>query len=600
MSIVLGDLATPPRTSGVPKGVSCRSLVRIIRRNLQAKPDLVLYRFLRNGEAESESFDCAALDSRAQSIAGYLQAKGRPGDRALLLYPSGLEFIAAFLGCLYAGVVAVPVCPPNPHQSLERLQGIVADSGARFALTTGRELSALSHSRDRIPELAKAHWVATDKIIKDLVWSWSEQQFDDDTVALLQYTSGSTGTPKGVVISHENLVHNENIISRAFQHDTTSKVAGWLPLYHDMGLIGNMLQPLFSGIPCLLMSPLAFLHRPVRWLRAISNFRATTSGAPNFAFDLCTRRITREQCEGLDLSSWDLAYNGSEPVRTSTMQRFAEKFAPYGFRLEAFYPCYGMAEATLFATGGTKSAPPIACVPPKVEPIELPDLRGDEGDAQTLVSCGRAWEDTRVVIVDPKSRRPCLAGETGELWIAGRSVAQGYWNRPVESKRTFHAYLAKTNEGPFLRTGDLGFVRDGEIFITGRIKEVIIVRGRNFYPQDIELTAERSHPALRPHAGAAFSVKIGAEERLVIVQEIQRKEWREVDIAEVKGIIAEAIAVEYGISAHETVLVLPGTVPKTSSGKIRRIATRSAYLSGAFQAVNRADGQADSGQTHYN
>ncbi len=552
------------------------SLVSVLRGHSQAKPDLVLYRFLGKGESETERLTCFDLDRRARAIAARLQAAGHPGDRALLLFPPGLEFIAAFMGCLYAGVAAVPAYPPNPNQSLSRLQGIASDAAARFLLTTAAQLDGLAGSVSSIPALAAADWVATDAVAEAAADDWRDPGITDETAAFLQYTSGSTEAPRGVVISHGNLLCNERIIRAAFEHDETSIVAGWLPLYHDMGLIGNVLQPLFLGIPCILMSPLAFLQRPVRWLRAISDYRATTSGAPNFAYDLCVQRIRDEQCEGLDLSSWDLAYNGSEPVRAGTLERFSQRFAPYGFRREAFYPCYGLAENTLFATGGSKAA---AATVRRADPA-------DASEAALLVGCGHGWEDTRLLIVDPKTCVACPPGATGEVWIAGGSVARGYWNRPEVSARMFQARLADTGDGPFLRTGDLGFVDDGELFITGRLKEVIIIRGRNYYPQDIELTVEKCHPALRPHSGAAFSVTVGAEERLVVVQEVERKTLRSEDIDEVAGNIVEAVAQEHGLTVYDTVLLPPGTIPKTSSGKIQRKASRAVYLVGAFQSLS--------------
>jgi acyl-CoA synthetase (AMP-forming)/AMP-acid ligase II len=566
------------------------SLVDLFRRHAQERPDLVLYRFLGNGENESDRLGCAQLDRRARAIAASLQLTAEPGDRALLLYPPGLEFIAAFMGCLYAGVVAVPAYPPNPNQSLSRLQAIAADAGARLMLTTRAQLSALTRGLARSPGLTVARTVATDGIAESSCGDWREPELDGKTVAFLQYTSGSTRAPRGVVVSHANLLHNEHMIQQAFHHDRETRVVGWLPPYHDMGLIGNVLQPLTLGIPCILMSPLAFLQHPVRWLRAISEFRATTSGAPNFAYDLCVRKITEEQCRGLDLSSWDLAYNGAEAVRASTLESFSKKFAPHGFRREAFYPCYGLAEATLFVTGGTKGTPPVIRDAPQAanEPDSALALWESALAVPRVVGCGHAWDDTRVVIVDPHTRVPCPAGVVGELWISGRSVARGYWNRPEESESTFQARLSATDEGPFLRTGDLGFADGGDVFITGRLKELIIVRGRNYHPEDIELTVENSHPALRAHSGAAFSVTTEDKERLVVVQELERKALRKVDLDKVQEDIVEAVAMEHGLSVHEAVLVAPGSVPRTSSGKIQRGATRVAYLSGNLECLTDA------------
>jgi acyl-CoA synthetase (AMP-forming)/AMP-acid ligase II len=557
------------------------TLVSRLRRHSVERPDLPLYTYLGNGEAETESYTCGRLDLRARAVAAALAEHCRPGDRALLLFPPGLEFLAAFVACLYSGVAAVPAYPPNPNQSLARLQGIVVDAAPSVVLATSAQLQGLARALERVPELSGARWLATDAVPDGAAAAWAAPRLEPGTLAFLQYTSGSTGAPRGVMVTHGNLVANERIIEQAFDHGPGSRVMGWLPLYHDMGLIGNALQPLYLGIPCVLMSPVAFLQRPVRWLAAISRYRSTTSGGPNFAYDQCVRRITPGQCTGLDLGCWDLAYNGSEQVRPDTLRQFAEKFAPCGFRAEAFYPCYGMAEFTLLATGGAKAASPVV--------VERGGQGEPGGGAVSLAGCGHPWGDTRLRIVDPASGLPVAPGTVGEVWVAGGSVAAGYWQRAEESASTFGACLAGSGEGPYLRTGDLGFVEGGELFIAGRLKELIKIRGRNYYPQDIELTAERSHPALRPHCGAAFSVTAAGEEALVVVHEVERKALRGADIAEIAGNIVEAIATEHGVKAHDVVLVAPGAVPKTSSGKIQRNASRAAYLDGAMPRIDRME-----------
>ena len=540
------------------------------------QPEREAYVFLSDagehaGEKTAARLTWGELDRRARAIAIALRESLQPGDRALLLYPPGLEFVAAFFGCLQAGVVAVPAYPPRLHdRSQTRLRAIARDAEPRAALTTSAILAALAESP--LPELAAVRWIATE----GLAGSGTElPEPDPESVAFLQYTSGSTATPKGVMVTHANLVHNERMIGEAFDQDESSVVVGWLPLYHDMGLIGNVLQPLHAGARCVLMSPVAFLQRPRRWLEAVSRYRGTTSGGPNFAYELCVRRIPPEQREGLDLSSWRAAFNGAEPVRAETMERFAEAFAPCGFRAEAFYPCYGLAEATLFVTGEDAGRPP------RVE-----DRR---------VSCGRAWGGQRIAVVDPEAGIELPPGLEGEIWVEGPSVARGYWRNPEATERDFHARLAG-GEGPFLRTGDLGLLRGGELYVTGRIKDLIILRGRNHYPQDIELTAERSHPDLRPGGGAAFSVDVMGEERLVVVQEVERR--RRSGLEELSEAVRRAVAEEHEVQVHEVVLVRAGTVPKTSSGKVQRRLCREHYLNGELQVLGRsavAAPRADSG-----
>jgi acyl transferase domain-containing protein len=364
-------------------------------------------------------------------------------------------------------------------------------------------------------------------------------------------------------------------------------LVSWLPLFHDMGLIGNVLQALYVGVPCILMAPAAFLQQPLRWLQAISHYRATTSGAPNFAYDLCVSKITPEQRASLDLSSWTVAFNGAEPVRADTLDRFTTAFAPCGFRREAFYPCYGMAEATLFVSGGLPSDPPLLYQVDRVALEQNRVIAATDEQARTLVSCGRSWLDQQLVIVDPESRSACPPGQVGEIWVAGPSVAQGYWNRPEQTQETFQAYLADGHAGPFLRTGDLGHLQDGELFITGRLKDLMIIRGRNHHPQDIELTVEQSHPALRAGCGAAFAIEIEGSEQLVVAQEVRRDQLRKLDTEDVIGAIRQAIAEQHELQVHTVLLLKTNSIPRTSSGKIQRHACRAGFLSGGLNILHR-------------
>jgi FkbH-like protein len=567
------------------------SLVDLLRWRAANQPDQHAYSFLSHDGADTAYVSYADLDRQARTIAALLQREGLDGKRALLLYPPGLDYIAAFFGCLYAGVAAIPAYPPHPahlERALPRLEAIIHDAQPGVALTTATiqplTKTLLATNRD----LAGLRWLATDMLDQCLADEWQAPWLDTSALALLQYTSGSTATPKGVMLTHANLMHNAELIHRSFTTTSDSRGVFWLPLYHDMGLIGGIVQPLYCGGATTLMSPIAFLQRPIRWLEAISRTRATISGGPNFAYDLCVRKITPEQRATLDLSSWEVAFTGAEPVRADTLERFAAAFEPYGFRRTAFYPCYGLAEATLFVTGGRVDAPPVIR---RFDGASLKQHRAvaalDDGSGQrVLVGCGQSTSDQQLVIVHPEALTLCAPGQVGEIWLSGPSVAQGYWNRLDETERAFKATLAG-HESQFFRTGDLGFVQHGELFITGRIKDLIIIRGRNHYPQDIELTAERSHEALRPGCGAAFSVEVGGDERLVIVYELERQH-RNADIEEVAQTVRQAVAQQHEVQVYGVVLLRPGHIPKTSSGKIQHYACRAGFLDGTLDEVGRS------------
>jgi acyl-CoA synthetase (AMP-forming)/AMP-acid ligase II/acyl carrier protein len=567
-----------------------RSLIALLQSRATHQPHQVAFTFLQDGELEEVRLTYEELDRQARAIGALLQSQGAMGERALLLYLPGLEYIAAFFGCLYAGVIAVPVYPPKLtrlDRSLPRLQAIANNARPSVALTTSSILAMLDFFLAQAPDFQMMRWLATDTVALDTAVTWQEPKVDAETLAFLQYTSGSTSTPKGVMVSHGNLLHNESLISQAFGVLEREHVAvGWLPLYHDMGLIGNVIQSLYAGLPCILMSPLDFLQKPLLWLQAISRYRATISGGPNFAYDLCVRKTTPEQRAGLDLRSWQVAFNGAEPIRTETLERFADTFAPYGFRREAFFPCYGLAEATLFVSGGPPKVSPVRLVCDKTELVQgqVTAVPADTPSSHTIVGCGQTWPAQRVVIVNPKTRIQCEANQSGEIWIAGSSVAQGYWQNDAATAATFQAYLADTGEGPFLRTGDLGFVRNGQLYVTSRLKDLIIIRGRNHAPQDIELTVEKSHPDLRPGCGVAFSVEKAGEERLVVVQEVQRQ-VRDPDVAAIAAAIRQAVAENHEVQVYAMVLLKPGGVPKTSSGKLQRRACRADFLADSLEKI---------------
>ncbi|MFW6359350.1 MAG: AMP-binding protein, partial [Chroococcales cyanobacterium] len=567
----MANLFTNPSQAGF----ACTTVVDLLRFQGQQQPNQSAFTFLSEGQTESMIMTYEALDRSSRAIAAQLQAMGLQGERALLLYPPGLDYLAAFFGCLYAGVVAIPAYPPRNKRNTPRILAILEDAQAAIALTTtGIENNVRSLLTNKV---ASVQWLTTDNLPLELATQWQEPRLSGESLAFLQYTSGSTGTPKGVMITHGNLLHNAARTYQYMEHSPESVFVSWLPAYHDMGLIGGILQPLYGGFPCILMSPTYFLQRPFRWLEAISRYGGTTSGAPNFAYELCVQKVTPEQRETLDLSRWDVAFNGAEPIRHQVLEDFAEYFAPCGFRREAFYPCYGMAEATLMVSGVEKAAAPIIKV---VDKDALAQNRVVKwyNNSVSLVSCGRSLPDQQVIIANPDTLTRCEAGEVGEIWVTGPSVGKGYWNRPNATQETFQAYLAETGEGPFLRTGDLGFLENGELYVTGRAKDLIIIRGRNLYPQDIEFTAENSHPALRATGSAAFAVDVEGEERLVVVQELAFR--HKADLNEVIREIRQAIAIEHEIQPYGIVLIKGGTIPKTSSGKIQRRACRSQFLAG--------------------
>lgn len=564
------------------------TLVDLLGTRSLHQPEQPAFTFLQDGEIEAAQLTYRDLDQQSRAIAAQLQALGLHGERALLLYPPGLEYLAAFFGCLYAGVVAVPAYPPRNHRNAPRILAIASDAEAAIALTTTTILPKVRSLLTENAALEELRWLTTDDLDQTLASDWRVPALTSDTLAFLQYTSGSTGTPKGVMLSHANLLHNAAVTYELMGHSPESVFVSWLPVYHDMGLIGGILQPLYGGFPCILMPPAAFLQRPYCWLQTISQYRGTTSGAPNFAYELCIEKITAEQRQGLDLSSWTVAFNGAEPIRSQTLERFAAEFADCGFRRKAFYPCYGMAETTLMVSGGYQAHPPVIQTVQKTAlehhrlveaAIDIPE----SDESQSLVGCGRTIPQQQIVITHPETLTRCAPDEVGEIWVSGPSVGQGYWQRPEETEKIFGAHLADTGEGPFLRTGDLGFLRDGELFVTGRVKDLIIIRGRNLYPQDIELTAEHSHPSLRLGSGAAFAVEVEGEERLVVVQELEFR--AKPNIEEVTSAIRQAITEEHEVQVYGVVLIKPGSIPKTTSGKIQRRACKAEFLDGNLSII---------------
>jgi acyl-CoA synthetase (AMP-forming)/AMP-acid ligase II len=584
------------------------TLVELLQWRAREQPDQRAYTYLPDREGQEVHLTYAELNRKAQVIAAGLLSSIAPGQFVLLLYPPGLEFIAAFFGALYAGVSAVPAYPPHPariNAMLPRLQNMAAHAGVAAVLTTTAIQSVAEPLLQQVPVLANLHWFATDKPA-DTAKQWQPLPMSTDALAYVQYTSGSTAAPKGVMLSHKNLLHNSALIYRCFSHSSMSRGVIWLPPYHDMGLIGGVLQPLYGGFPVILMSPAAFLLRPIRWLQTISHSKATTSGGPNFAYDLCIRKTTPEQRATLDLSDWEIAFCGAEPIHPDTLDRFVEAFAPNGFRREAFYPCYGLAEASLFVTGALKPASSAllstgkAILDGKQETMTKVTHRG----TRRLISCGTVPPGQTVNIIDPESCIRVSSGQVGEIWVSGPSIACGYLHQPDETESTFRAFVADTGEGPFLRTGDLGFFHEGELFITGRCKDLIIIGGRNHYPEDIEHTVVQSHPFLQPGNCAAFSVDVGSEERLVILIELLRchlpaarrlpiadgpavrsKDGPVIDFKSLIQTTRQAVAEHNDLSTHAVLLLKPASLPRTSSGKIQRHACREGFLAGTLNIV---------------
>ena len=538
-----------------------------------------------DGEVEDLQLTYAQLDRRARAIAARLTDLGMHGERVLLLFPPGLDFVVGFFGCMYAGAVAVPAYPPRRNRYMARIEAISEDSRAKAALTVQSVLERTPGMLDEAPTLRRANWIATDQLDEAEADGWTRPELASDAMAVMQYTSGSTGTPKGVVLSHSNIIANCHVITVSFQPSRDCVGMNWLPTYHDMGLVGGVLNPVFYGRPSVLMSPLSFLQKPVRWLRAITRYQATISGGPNFAYDLCADKITDDELEGLDLSTWQVAFNGAEPIRPSTLRKFTKRFAKAGFRPEMFFPCYGMAETTLIVTGAAVEDPPIikAFDGPALDEHRVVAALEDEEGSRELVGCGHVLPSGEVIIVDSESRKRLPDHQVGEIWIRGPSVGVGYWNKPELTEETFCAKLVGPNGNNYLRTGDLGFMDCGELFVTGRLKDLIIVRGVNRYPQDIEMTVETTSPRLQAGAAAAFSVDLNGRECLIVMSEVERarrKDWSDVIHA-----IRSNVTREHELPPDGIVLVRFGSMPKTSSGKIQRHACRQAFLDGTQSVI---------------
>ncbi|GAB2593850.1 fatty acyl-AMP ligase [Streptomyces capparidis] len=544
------------------------------------------------GRMRGERVTYALLDAEARRLAGWLQQRGAAGKPVLVVHGSGRLFATSFLACLYAGAIAVPAPPPGTvRHNTERLVGIVKDTSADTVLTDAESAPGVSLLLAQ-NGYGRVACLATDAFREEAP-PWREPGTGPGDVALLQYTSGSTSDPKGVVVTHANLLANLEVIAKALGGASETVTGSWLPFHHDMGLIGHLLFPLSVGGTAVLMPPEMFVRRPVRWLQAITEYGITAGGGPDFAYDLCVRRVTDEQMEGLDLSRWESACNGSEPVRAETLRAFARRFAPVGLRPGALWPCYGLAEATLMVTGGTPGGPARtvavaarALEEGRFEEAAAPD-GADRAEVRELVGCGTVNSGLELRIVDPESLRVLPEGRIGEIWVRGESVARGYWNRPLETAETFARATAGGEKG-FLRTGDLGTLVDGELFVTGRLKDIMIVAGRNLYPQDMERVAQQVNS--RFGFCTAFSVPAGPageeREQAVLIQEVRTSGSYDLDLADLAGRVRDTVAREFEIAVAGVLLVRPGTVRRTTSGKVQRPVMRDLFLRGRVEPLH--------------
>lgn len=580
--------------SGSPKSSqrenNFASLVELLKHRAHVQPNDLAYQFLIDGKKEGNAYTYAELNQWARAIAALLQQQQSQGERALLLYPQGVEVVAAFCGSLYAGVIAIPVPPPDAgrlKRTLPRLREIVKDAKATIVLSNARIIELIQNSGLDFPEFNSMRWVDTETVDLALAAQWQEPTINKDALAYLQYTSGSTSTPKGVMLSHHNLLHHCEYLRRSCGYSPNGPTVTWMPYFHDYGLVEGLMQPLFNGAPCYIMAPLAFVKRPLRWLQAIQKYGATHSQAPNFAYDLCIRRIKPSQREGLDLSSWISAGNAAEPINPRVMREFFEAYKDYGFSWESFAPAYGLAEATLLVSSTPPGQAPniLALEASELEQGKIIEASPNASYTREAVSCGPLVCETTVAIVNPETLVRCDTDEVGEIWISDPGVAQGYWQRPDATRETFEARIQNEGATRYLRTGDLGFLRDGELYITGRIKDLIIIRGTNHYPQDIEWTVQQTSPLLRPDYGACFSIIEEGEEQLVVVQEVERAHQQTLNSEEIIAEIRQAISEAHELQVHAVALVKSGNVHKTSSGKIQRRQCKANFLAGQLEVL---------------
>jgi acyl-CoA synthetase (AMP-forming)/AMP-acid ligase II len=560
-----------------------QTLVQLLEETEERDAQRLAFVYLERGSSPAAELTIGELMRRARRVAACLRARVEPGDRVLLVFPHRLEFIEAFLGCLFAGVVAVPAVPPANRRARESWTAVARATRPSVVLTQERFRGLVD---DLLKEVGPGRVECLEDLYAGEAPPWRAPDLRPETIAYLQFTSGSTGTPKGVVVTHGNLLHNCALLEAAVSLPAGARMVSWLPFFHDWGLVGCVVFPLSVGMPCYLLDPADFLYAPSRWLRAIAQFGAAISCAPSFAYEACATSVREEEKPGLDLSRWEVAMVGAEPVRRETLRRFAVSFAGCGFRPEAFYPTYGLAEATLIVSGGNRTAPPVYLAVDRraLEGRRVVPVSEEDPSARVLVGCGRPVGDQRVRIVDGETRRAGAPEEVGEVWVSGSSVTGGYWGQVEETHRTFGASLAGEDGGPWLRTGDLGFLWDGELFLCGRSKDVIIKAGNNYFAEDVEHSAGGSHPSLRAGCGAAFAVDAAGAERLVVVHEL---EFGKKPDAKLIGTMQKRIFDDLGVLADAIVILRPGGLPKTTSGKIRRQRTRALFLGDELDVLTK-------------
>lgn len=567
------------------------TLVDIMRQRALLQPTRLAYKFLKytTSGCSERDWTYQDVDRQARLIAVALTELGAFQKPVLLLFHSGLEYIAALYGCFYAGAIAVPAYPPRRSHGTDRIGTILEDARPSVILTTSALQANIQEWLNSFAHSAESVVIATDTLDEALAEAWQQPTLARNALAFLQYTSGSTANPKGVMVSYGNLMHNLKLIQHCSQTSENDVGISWLPIYHDLGLIACVLQAAYAGLPLNFMDPVQFLQFPMRWLHAITRYRGTATCSPNFAFEECIRRVKPQDLASLDLSSWRIAINGAEPIRPETLERFFEVFSACGFRRETHRPSYGLAEATLLVTSGVLDSPLVAFDRQALAKNKVVVVPEHSTDGQRLIGCGGMVLDQNIAIVRPEDGTRCMADEIGEIWVQSESVTQGYWQNQDATQEVFGARLSDSDEGPFMRTGDLGFFYQENLYITGRIKDIIILNGRNHYPQDIERTAEKSHPSIIQGACVAFSIDRASGEQLVIMVEINPRYRWPTDLAgttkpgslpDIQAIVRRSVAEAHDIRVHEVVLLLMGEILKTSSGKIQRRACRAKYLAG--------------------
>ncbi|MGW1215939.1 fatty acyl-AMP ligase [Streptomyces sp. NPDC002499] len=568
-----------------PLAPAYRTLPDHVRHWAETTPDRRAFTFVDhptpNSRGVHRTLTWQRLDLRIRALAARLSEQAEPGARVALLCPQGTDYITAFLAALTAGMVAVPLYPPGLPGHGDRLVGVLADARPAVVVTTGRVLEEVRDFCER----ARVAVLAVDQVPDAVAKDWRAPVLDPGATAYLQYTSGSTRAPAGVEITHTNVVANARQALGAYRADAHPVTCvGWLPLYHDMGLVLSVAAPVVRGLLSVLMDPAAFLHEPARWLRLLAAHPRALSAAPNFAYDYCSSTVTEAQKAELRLDGVAALINGSEPVRPGTVDRFHAAFAARGLAAEVHCPSYGLAEATVFVSAARPGEPldRFALDRDALAAGKALPARPDDPRAVLLAGCGTP-AGQRVRVVDPVSHAVLAEGEVGEIWVQGPNVGRGYWNNEPQTQRVFGAGLGKDAPGSWLRTGDLGTILSGQLIVTGRLKDLIVVDGRNHYPQDVEATAQNAHPALRRDRLAAFGVPGGGGERVVVVAEHARTtSLTDIDVPSLTRAVRAAVSARHGLRLADVVLVAPGAVPRTSSGKVSRALARARYLEGAY------------------